>query len=39
MRNLHPAESRAERAPRATAFAFFFFGWYFADGAKEAAPA
>jgi hypothetical protein len=38
MCNLHPAERRAERAPHAAALAFFF-GWYFADGAKEAAPA
>jgi hypothetical protein len=38
MRNLRPAASRAARALRAVRLAFFG-GWYFADGAKEAAPA
>jgi len=38
MRDLHPAANRAERAHGASAFVFFGW-WYFADGAKEAAPA
>jgi len=35
MRSLHPTPSRAERTAGFASFA----GWYFADGAKEAAPA
>lgn len=38
VRNLHPIASSVQRAPRALGFGFFW-GWYFADGAKEAAPA
>ncbi len=38
MSNLQFAPDRAERATREFGFVFFG-GWYFADGAKEAAPA
>ncbi len=38
MSNLQFASDEAERAVRGLGFVFFG-GWYFADGAKEAAPA
>jgi len=38
MRNLQPAAARAGFAVHVRGFAGFTF-WYFAEGAKEAAPA